>query len=370
VKVLAAPDKFKGSLTAFQAADAMRVGAIRARPDVEIDMCPLSDGGDGFVAVILAAAAGERRLTRVMGPNGEPIEVPWALLANGTAVLESAAVIGRAVVREQSGPSALTTYGVGELLLRALDAGAREVVIGLGGTSTIDGGIGMAQALGVRPAGGGGPLKGGDLGALMAVDTSERDPRLADTCVLAVTDVDNPLTGPNGAAHVYGPQKGAQWEEIARLERGLLHLATLCGDRGDHPGDGAAGGLAYGLRMFAGARTVSGSGWVLDFVHFDERAARCDLVLTGEGRLDEQSVRGKVIGAVGRRCKAQGIPVLAIAGSVSLSAQAQAQLGLEGSIGLIGGDQDERFALDHARDLLEQATERLLCEHVGARTRL
>lgn len=362
MRVLIAPDKFKGSLTAVEAAEAMRAGALRARPDLEVDMCPLSDGGDGFVAVALAAAPGRPRRTRVTGPTGVPVEAKWAMLATETAILESAAVIGTALVPEPPSPCAYTTYGIGELLLESIGAGARQVVIGLGGSTTNDGGIGMAQALGVRFVGGGRPLRGDDLGALLAIDTSGRDTRLKEVAVLAATDVDNPLAGPHGASRVYGPQKGARADEITDLDKGLKHLATLCKDPGERPGDGAAGGLGYGLRMFAGANVVSGSTWVLDLVRFDERVERCDLVITGEGRLDEQSVHGKVIGAVCRRCKARGIPVAAIAGSVVMTANDQAKLGLERSIALSRGRQEQESAFRNASGFLEAATERFVRE--------
>jgi glycerate 2-kinase len=362
VKILVAPDKFKGSLSALQAARAMAEGARRAGATVAL--CPMSDGGDGFLEVTLHAVGGDLRHARVTGPSGGSIEAPWALLTDGTAVIESAAIVGRSLVSRPGGPSTRTTFGIGEVLRHALGAGARRIVVGLGGTSTSDGGIGMAQAIGVRFVGGGQPLTGADLEALQAIDAGDRDARFDAVDLLAVADVDNPLTGPSGAAPVYGPQKGADAAEVARLDAGLARLARLRGDAGAQPGDGAAGGLAYGLRVFAGARVTSGAAWILDAVRFDERLAGCDLVLTGEGRLDAQSARGKVVAAVARRCRARGVPVVAIAGSVPLDPEARAELGLDDAISLTGSGTSEAAAMESAATLLTQACERLVRAHV------
>jgi glycerate kinase len=358
VKVLVAPDKFKGSLSASRAAEAMAEGARRAGAIVEL--CPMSDGGDGFLEVTLEAVGGDLRHARVTGPSGASIEAPWGLLTDGTAVIESAAIVGRSLVSGPGGPSTRTTFGIGEVLRHALDASARRIVVGLGGTSTCDGGIGMAQAIGVRFIGGGRPLTGADLETLQAIDARDRDARFDAIDRLAVTDVDNPLTGPRGAAPVYGPQKGANAAEVARLDAGLAHLARLRGDPGSQPGDGAAGGLAYGLRVFAGARVASGVAWVLDAVRFEERLAGCDLVLTGEGRLDAQSARGKVVAGVARRCRARGVPVVAVAGAVHLDPDARAELGLDEAIALAGPDVSEAAALEGAATLLTRACERVV----------
>jgi glycerate kinase len=367
VRVLVAPDKFKGSLSAFEAAEAMARGALRAGA-VDVDVCPLSDGGEGFVRVALAAAGGERRTARVMGPAGSLVDATWGVLPGGTAVIESAATVGWALVgHPRLGPSAYTTYGLGELVLHAVDGGAREVVLGLGGTTTNDGGIGMAQALGARFAGGGRPLTGGDLAALRSVDTSGLDPRLAGVEILGVTDVDNPLTGPSGAARVYGPQKGADAAEVERLDAGLAQLAAICADPGDRPGDGAAGGLGYGVRVLARGRIASGAEWVLDLVRFDDRLGRCDLVLTGEGHLDAQSLHGKVVAAIARRCAARGVPVVAIAGSVSLDESDQGDLGLGEAVELPRADDGERGAIERAATLVEEVAERVVRQRSGGR---
>jgi glycerate kinase len=358
-RILVAPDKFKGSLSASEAADAMAEGA-RAE-GAEVELCPLSDGGEGFLDVAQRSTGASLRRARVTGPAGAPIDVPWLLADDATAFIESAAVVGLALVRDVPGgrgPSAWTTFGLGELVLHAIDQGARRVVVGLGGSATTDGGIGMAQALGVPFGGGREHLTGADLADLGPSDPAARDPRLRGVELLAVTDVDNPLTGPTGSAGVYGPQKGASAAEIARLDEGLAHLAVLCGDPGTHAGDGAAGGLGFGMRVFAGARVVGGSEWALDALRFDARLTGCDLVLTGEGRLDAQSARGKVIAGVARRAQARGIPVIAIAGKVDLDAEERRALGLADAVALVGADVPEALALARAASLVTKAAAR------------
>lgn len=364
MRVLVAPDSFKGSLTAAEAAEAMARGVLRACPGAQVDRCPLSDGGEGFVAVLGTVLGGSERRVTVTGPVGAPVSATYLLLADGTALIESAHVVGLGrVPPERRRALETTTRGVGEILLAALDAGAARVVIGLGGTATTDAGAGMAQAIGVRFGGVGGDVRGGHLSSVRGVDLRYRDPRLASTAVLSLTDVDAPLTGPTGAARRYAPQKGATPGDVERLEHALRDFTREVFDPGTTPGDGAAGGLGYGLRVFAGARRERGIDYVLSAVRFDERLNGTDLVLTGEGRLDVQSASGKVISGVVERAALRAIPVVAIAGSVDAGAAASLS-GLAAAFALAGEGVSADHALAHAAALVEErahaATRRIL----------
>jgi glycerate kinase len=362
MRIVVAPDSFKGSLSAFAAADAIARGVRNADPSAQVDACPLSDGGEGFLDVLLSAVGGTLHDETVTGPEGDPLVTRWAMLSGGrTAVVETAAVVGPGCrTGKKTSPSLLTTYGIGELILRAVGAGARQIVVGLGGSTTTDGGTGMAQALGVRFAGASSPLTGNRLGGLLGVDRNGRDPRLETVDIVGAFDVDNPLTGPEGAAQVYGPQKGASEAEVAMLDAGLKHLAKLAGDAGTLAGDGAAGGLGYGLRVFGGARLTSGVEYVLDAAGFGARLEGCHLVLTGEGRLDGQSARGKVVAGVSRRCRDRGVPVVALAGAIARGAAAARAHGLTAFFSLCDGPRTEIDALQKAAELLAALTENVV----------
>jgi glycerate kinase len=355
MRVLVAPDKFKGSLHAAEAGLAMGRGVGGGDPLGACDVCPLSDGGEGFDDVLGAVLGGASQLVTVTGPTGQSRSVPFRLLPDGSALIEVAKVIGLGLVPVSARtPTETTTFGVGELMRAALDAGARRIVLGVGGTATTDGGAGMAQALGVVFEGAPDRIRGSQLGNVRHVDARARDPRLEHVPVLALTDVDNPLTGPDGAAQRYGPQKGATPEGVAQLERALVMFAKVAGDAGVAPGDGAAGGLGYGLRLFASAKRQSGVDFVLDAVGFDARLEGVDLVLTGEGRLDGSSVRGKVVSGVLGRCARRGIPVVALAGIVEATADVLFTHGLTGAFSLTNGPMTEADALTHAAALLEE----------------
>jgi glycerate kinase len=357
MKIVVAPDSFKGSLSAIDAARAMREGVLRACPDAEIDTCPLSDGGEGFVGVLEALGGGSLRVTRVTGPLGWPVDAEWLLAGEGTAFIESAAVVGLALVPlEHRAPTRTTTFGVGELIRAAVSAGARAIVLGLGGTATTDGGVGMASALGVPFDGAPESVRGGDLLGIRGVDAG-RCCDLSRVDLRALTDVDSPLTGRDGAAHVFAPQKGASLAEVTALEAGLVHLTTLTGDPGTHPGDGAAGGLGYGLRVFAGARLSSGIDFVLTACRFDERLVGCDLVLTGEGRLDGSSARGKVLAGVSRRCLVLGVPAIAVVGSVGAGAERLLDAGLTAYHSVRDRAHDDADSLERAAALVADVTE-------------
>lgn len=353
-RILIAPDSFKGSLSASEAAQAIRQGAERARLGIEVHLCPLSDGGEGLSTVLLSAFGGSVHKAKVTGPMGDRIDAEWVLSSDGsTAVIESAAAARLALVPEGCHDATrTTTFGVGELVREALGARPRTILVGLGGSATTDGGAGMAQALGVRLDGAGAPITGRDLLGVNDVQVEQRDPRLLEVELVALCDVDNPLTGPNGAARVYGPQKGASEPEVTELDAALCHLASVVGDPGDQPGDGAAGGLGYGLRVFASAHTQSGIEYVLDATRFDERLAGCDLVLTGEGRIDAQSARGKVLSGVCRRSQTAGVPVIALAGAIGAGAAALFDRGLTACFSICNEPMSEQEARARAFELL------------------
>jgi glycerate kinase len=302
----------------------------------------------------------------VTGPLGSPVNARFLLLPDSvTAVIEAAEAVGLGLVAESArGPARTTTRGVGELMLEASSLGASRIIVGLGGTGTIDGGAGMAAALGVRFDGVPTPLTGGSLSLLRAIDVASRDPCIARTEIIAACDVDNPLCGEDGAAHAYGPQKGATPEDVAVLSAALERLAVVAGRPGSELGDGAAGGLGYGLRVFAGARCTHGIDFVLDAVALDDLLTDTDLVLTGEGRLDGGSARGKVISGVSARCRARGVPVVALVGAVGEGARAVYERGLDAVFSICNRPLSDSEAHARAPELLENVAEnvvRLAC---------
>lgn len=327
MKVVIAPNAFKGSLSARQAADAMAEGVRHAMRDAVIVTVPVADGGDGLVDVALAALGGEERRLNVSGPDGTPVEATFCHVPQMRfAAIEMARASGLVLVDPaRRNPMLTTTRGTGELIQAALDLDVSRIGVGLGGSATNDGGIGMAAALGVRFLDEDGcevaPV-GGSLGRIRHIDITQRAaPRIAAVQFDAVCDVDNPLCGERGAACVYGPQKGATPEQVALLDAGLANLASVIRtdlgiDVRDLPGAGAAGGLGAGLHAFLGATLRRGVDVVLDLVQLDEKLEGADLVLTGEGRIDAQTACGKAPAGVGAAAKARGIPCIAIAGSL------------------------------------------------------
>ncbi|HVU02487.1 MAG TPA: glycerate kinase [Polyangiaceae bacterium] len=356
MRLLVAPDSFKGSLSASDAAAAIARGASRALPGASVSTCALADGGEGVGAVLAGTEAMIARRALVTGPLGAPVGATWWLSADGrAAIIESAQAIGLGLVPEtERAPLRSTTRGVGELLLAALDAGATRIEVGLGGTATTDGGAGMAQALGVELVGASARVTAEELPRIRAARVDSRDRRVERVEILALTDVDSPLTGPLGAARVFGPQKGASATDCERLDAALSRLEQVVGVPGVEPGDGAAGGLGWGLRVFAGARLVSGVERVLDAVGFDAKLDGVDLVITGEGRLDAQSARGKVVSGVLRRAARRGVPVVALVGAVDASARELLDRGLAGWASLVSDRVTSVEAMTNAAALLER----------------
>lgn len=324
--ILVAPQEFKGSLTAVEAAAAIAAGLARVLPAATVEQVPLADGGPGTVAAVAAAAAGELRRAPCRDPLGRPLTATFTLLDGGrTALLEMAAAAGLTLLRpEERDAKRTSTEGVGDLIRAALDAGARRIVLGLGGSATNDGGSGMARALGVRFLDAEGhelPPGGAALMRLARVDVTGLDPRLRKVDVIGATDVRNPLCGPQGASAVYGPQKGATPTDVAELDTALRHYATvlrrdLSVDVADLPGAGAAGGLGAALVAFLGATLRSGFELVAETVRLEPRLAGTDLVITGEGRLDGQSLFGKTTVGVARLARRHGVPVVALCGGL------------------------------------------------------
>lgn len=322
MRVLVCPDKFRGTLVAAEAAEAIATGWRRARPGDDLDVAPMADGGEGTAEAI--AGAGSRRVrARVRGPLGDPVDAGIALRADGTAVVESASAAGIALLAPtRRNPRRTSTLGVGDLVRVALDRSAREVLVCLGGSATNDGGAGMATALGARFLdASGSPIREGGEGLLdlARIDVAGLDARLAGVRVTGLADVRNPLTGPRGASAVFGPQKGASDDDVWLLDRALRHLAAVAGrDLGvspsEEPGAGAAGGLGFGLVAFVGARLRPGAAAVADAIDLEARVREADLVITGEGALDATSLDGKVVGHVLALARAAGIPAVVVCG--------------------------------------------------------
>lgn len=369
MRLLIAPDSFKETLTAAEAAEAIARGVRAALPDAELDLCPMADGGEGTVDAMVNATGGRMHTAEVRGPLGRPVTARWGTLGGRTtgrtAVIEMAAAAGLALVpRDERDPMRATTFGVGQLIVAALDAGCDQIVLGIGGSATSDGGLGALQAIGVglsdhagRPIAPG--AAGGDLLRLAGVDASKRDRRLDDVGLRIACDVTNPLFGPNGAAAVYAPQKGAMLEQVDQLDAGLRRLATLLGGDPEAPGMGAAGGLGYGLIALCGGRLERGIELVMDAVDFDRRLERADLVITGEGKLDHQSSAGKTCLGIADRAAAHDKPTLALVGQRDAETD-PAALGLAACHAIVGEIADEAEALGHAADHLASLARRAM----------
>lgn len=366
MKIILAPDSFKGSLSAVDAAQAMARGVRKVFPEAEIVELPLSDGGEGLVASLVAATGGQTIDKQVTGPLGEPVEAFYGVLGDGdTVVIEMAAASGLPLVPEEKrNPLITTTYGTGELIKEALERKCRRIIIGIGGSATNDGGAGMAEALGVRFADSEGcPLArgGGGLARLEAIDLSLLDARVKETEILVACDVNNPLTGERGASRVYGPQKGATPPMVEQLDQALRHYARMIArDLGvdvEHvPGAGAAGGLGAGLMAFLGGRLVPGINLVLDAVEIERHLPGCSMIITGEGKIDAQSLSGKVPVGLARKVAGSGVPVVAVTGMVSGDPSLFRQEGISACFSIVNGPVTLQEAMQAAPELVERIT--------------
>jgi glycerate kinase len=319
VRVIIAPDSFKGSISAAAAASALAEGWLAERPADQVTRLPLADGGEGTLDVLAAAVTGSRRRhARVTGPGGEPVDCDWLELPGAAAAVELARASGLPLLARPD-PMGAHTIGLGEVIGRALDGGAREILIGLGGSAATDGGTGALTALGARFLDAGGhdlPPGGGALARLAAVDTTHlRPPPAAGVTCLA--DVSAPLLGPAGAAAVFAPQKGASPHQVAQLETGLARLAAVLGGEPGAPGAGAAGGTGYGLAAAWGARLRPGAPELSRLAGLDRAMTQADLVITGEGRYDLTSLTGKAAGTVIAAASAAGVPAALVTGTLA-----------------------------------------------------
>ena len=356
MKLVFASDSFKGTLGSARIAELLGEAARAVFGEVETVSIALADGGEGTVDAVLASSDAQAMLANAHGPLMDPVEAKFAVFDDGRAVIEMASASGLTLIPEdRRDPLETTSYGTGELLIAALDAGARDISVGIGGSATNDGGMGFLKALGAgfydaagEPLGG----RGRDLIRVARIDTAGLDSRLADTCITVMCDVDNPLTGEAGATYVYGPQKGASGEELELLERGMRNyrdvLKDLTGiDCDEVAGAGAAGGIGAALYAVLGAELKPGIGIMLDLTGFDDALDGADLVITGEGRADFQSLHGKVLNGIGLRAKKKEVPVTAIVGGLG-----------DGWEGLFGCGINKVIPLVQGRVTLEDAMQR------------
>jgi glycerate 2-kinase len=376
MKIVIAPDSFKESLSAFEAANAIERGFRGVIPDAEYIKIPMADGGEGTVQSLVDSTGGSKVEVTVTGPLGEPVLSFFGLLGDGkTAVIEMAAASGLHLVPfEKRNPLMTTTRGTGELILAALDLGVNHFIIGIGGSATNDGGAGMVQALGGRLLDKNGAEighGGGALSNLDSIDLSQLDVRLKNVNIKVACDVDNPLTGPRGASAVYGPQKGATPELVKQLDDNLTHFANIVElvlekPFRDIPGSGAAGGLGAGLIAFLSADIQSGVDIVLEAVRFEDHMKGAALVITGEGRIDKQTINGKTPIGVAKAAKKYNVPVIAIAGSISQDSHIVYNHGIDALLSIVPGVITQANAFENASLYMEQtawniaATMRLL----------
>ena len=368
MRILIAPQSLKGSLTAAEAGAAIAQGVHTIYPKAEIEVVPVADGGEGTVQALVDASGGTIIQKTVTGPLGEPVPAFFGLMGDGiTAVIEMAACAGLPLVPlEKRDPRITTTYGVGELIMAALEYGSRHFIIGIGGSATNDGGAGMAQALGATLLNVQGTeiTRGGAaLTTLTHISTSSMDTRLQKCTIEVACDVTNPLCGPTGASAVYGPQKGATPEMVEELDNALAHYAQIIEQDlgmsiGEAPGAGAAGGLGAGLMAFLHAKLRPGAQIVFEAVGLEEQIRKADLVISAEGQIDAQTAYGKSVGAVAEIAKRYGLPVLAFAGSLGENYQVVYKLGVDAVAALPSSPMSLTYAMENAARLIRDAAER------------
>jgi glycerate kinase len=368
MKIVVAPQSFKGSLNAREVAQAIAEGIKRVLPDIEIILVPMADGGEGTVQALVYSTHGRLMSVEVTGPLGDKVSAEWGILGDGvSAVVEMAAASGITLVPpERLNPLIATTYGTGELIRAALDAGCRKLIIGIGGSATNDGGAGMAQALGARLLDEKDeelPWGGAALAGLKHIDVSGLDSRLTECEVTVASDVTNPLVGPEGASRVYGPQKGATEEMCRQLDEALTNYARVIkNDLGidviDMPGAGAAGGLGAGLVAFLGARLMSGIDIVSQAVGLTDHLKGAALVFTGEGRMDAQTLFGKTTAGVTARAKELQVPVVAVVGELAGDYREVYQHGIDTVLSITPGPISLEKSMTNARALIADTAER------------
>ncbi len=369
MRIIVAPDSYKGSVSALGVAEAMALGIHAVFPAAEVVSVPIADGGEGTVEALVAATGGRLLQTEVPGPMGEPVRAQWGVSGDGkTAFIEMAAASGLPLVPAAlRDPCRASTYGTGQLLKAALDAGLRKIVIGIGGSATNDGGSGMARALGVHFLDADSrelPEGGAALGRLARLDLADLDQRLVECIILVACDVDNPLCGPRGASAVYGPQKGATPEMVGELDGALARfaeVATAATGRAiqDQPGAGAAGGLGAGLLFFTPASLRPGVAIVLETTGFDTLVQGADLVLTGEGRTDFQTAMGKAPVGVAAAAKRHGVPVVCLSGGLGEGADQVLAHGIDALFSVVPQAMPLEACMSQGAELIEAATARM-----------
>jgi glycerate kinase len=370
LKILVAPDSFKGSLTAMEVSENIKRGILNFDSEIDVDLLPMADGGEGTVQSLVDATDGEILNKEVTGPLGNKVEAFYGLLGDGkTAVIEMAAASGLPLVPEgKKNPLKTTTYGTGELIASALEHGVKKIIIGIGGSATNDAGVGMAQALGAEildEEGNQIAFGGGSLDRIKKMDLENLDPRLNDIEILVACDVDNPLFGKNGAAYVYGPQKGADKEMVAKLDQNLRHfnqiaIKELNKDTNQIPGAGAAGGLGAGLVAFLDAELKAGVDIILNLIDFESRLEGIDLVITGEGMLDGQSIYGKTPVGVSRSAAKKNIPVIAIAGTLGSGVEKVLEHGINSYFSIIDCPSELNDIVERSPELLANLSEQII----------
>ena len=362
MRFLFASDSFKGSLSSIKIAELLEKAAKQVFPDCCCDWVPMADGGEGTAEAVILATGGEWVPLEVTGPLGEPVKAGYGLLPGGRCIIEMASASGLVLVDpSRRDPRNTSTYGTGELIAAALEAGCRDLTIAIGGSATNDGGMGCARALGVRfldTEGAELEGKGRDLAKVAQIDVSGLLPAVKKAIFTVMSDVDNPLLGPDGATFTFGPQKGAVPEIRDELEAGMENYAAVLkrdlGADTDFPGAGAAGGLGAALKIFLNAQMRSGSDAVLDLAGFDALLEKANLVITGEGRIDWQSAHGKVVSGVAKRCRKAGKPCIAIVGGMGEKAEEMLSL-LDSIIPTVKGPCSLEYAMDHAEEFYESA---------------
>ncbi|GAB1803513.1 glycerate kinase [Priestia megaterium] len=364
MKIVIAPDSFKESLTALHVCEALEKGIKTHFPNAEISKVPMADGGEGTVQSLVDATGGQIIQAKVTGPLGKEVEAFYGILGDGkTAVIEMAAASGlHQVPMDERNPLITTTRGTGELILKALDQKVKHIIIGIGGSATNDGGAGMAKALGAKLLNtNGAEIKegGGSLNQLAAIDLTNFDSRLAEVKVEVACDVDNPLTGATGASAVFSPQKGATPDMVKQLDRNLAHYAAVIEKEMDiHiqnvPGAGAAGGLGGGLLAFLSAELKPGVDIVIEATQLESYIKNADLVITGEGRIDGQTIYGKTPIGVAKTAKKHSVPVIAIAGSIGVGSEAVYEHGISALFSVVPGAVHLSEALEKAGENIER----------------
>lgn len=369
MRIVVAPDSYKGSMSAMDVASAMEQGILETFPDAQVIKVPIADGGEGTTDSLVNATGGRFMKNEVIGPLGTRVEACWGILGDGkTAVIEMAAASGLMLVtQEDRNPLITTTYGTGQLMKAALDKGIRKLIIGIGGSATNDGGSGMARALGVRFLDSKGnelPNGGAALKNLASIDLSLLDPRVDETEILVACDVDNPLCGSRGASAVYGPQKGATPEMVHQLDEALRHYASIAQspkgkDILQSPGAGAAGGLGAGLMLFTPAVLKPGIQIILEVTDFEEKVKTADLVLTGEGRTDFQTAHGKAPVGVAEVANKHNVPTVCLSGGLGPGCDEVLEKGIAGLMSIVPYPMDLEECIESAREFVQRAAARL-----------